>query len=63
MGPPDTQHWEYPGSDESWQRELEEFQRDIEQRRTPSAGLAEARAGLSVVEAIYQQSGYPRKNS
>ena len=48
---------------ESWQREIEEFQRDIEQRRTPSAGLAEARAGLSVVEAIYQQSGYPRKNS
>ena len=63
MGPPDTQHWDYAGPDESWRRELEEFQQDIAQRRAPSAGLADARAGLSVVETIYRQCGYPRMNS
>ncbi|HUI06857.1 MAG TPA: Gfo/Idh/MocA family oxidoreductase [Verrucomicrobiae bacterium] len=62
MGPPDTQQWEYPGPDESWRRELEEFQQDIASRRTPSAGLADARASLRIVETIYQMSGYPRKS-
>jgi predicted dehydrogenase len=58
MGPPDTTIWEFPGADVSWQREFTEFLEDIALGRTPSAGLAEARAALVVVEAIYSRSGY-----
>jgi predicted dehydrogenase len=58
MGPPDTAIWEYPGADHSWEREFIEFLEDVRLRRTPSAGLAEARAALVVVEEIYRRSGY-----
>ncbi len=63
MGPPDTQQWDYPGADDSWRRELEEFQQDIAQRRTPSASVADALVAMRVVETIYRKSGYPRKTS
>jgi predicted dehydrogenase len=55
MGPPDTTAWEYPRPDESWALELEEFMDDIARQRQPSAGLADARAALAVVEAIYEE--------
>ncbi len=54
MGPPETTIWEYPRGDRSWELELSEFCEDIELCRPPSAGLADARAALRVVEAIYQ---------
>lgn len=56
MGPPDTKVWEFPGSDDSWRIELEEFQRDIALQRAPSAGLPEALACMRVVEKIYRKS-------
>jgi len=59
MGPPETTIWEYPRGDQSWAIEFAEFLEDIRQHRQPSAGLADARAALSVVERIYQSSGYP----
>ncbi len=61
MGPPITTVWDYPGADESWRRELAEFEMDIAQQRTPSAGLPEALACLGIVETVYRKSGYPRK--
>jgi len=57
MGPPDTKLYEYAGSDESWQKELTEFEKDVTLKRKPEAGLAEARAALQIVEAIYRKSG------
>lgn len=60
MGPPDTSTWEFPRGDQSWALEFAEFLDDIRLDRTPSAGLADARAALAVVEDIYRQSGYPR---
>jgi len=57
MGIPDTKVHEYPGADESWRIELAEFERDVQLKRTPDAGLAEARAALQIVETIYQKSG------
>lgn len=60
MGPPDTTTWEFPRGDQSWALEFAEFLDDIRLGRTPSAGLADARAALAVVEDIYRQSGYPR---
>jgi predicted dehydrogenase len=58
MGPPDTLAWEYPRGDQSWALEFADFLDDIRLGRQPSAGLADARAALLVVEATYRQSGY-----
>ena len=58
MGPPDTTSWEYPGGDQSWQREFDDFLEDIRTGRPPTAGLTDARAALLIVEAIY---GQPRE--
>jgi predicted dehydrogenase len=57
MGPPDTTIWEYPGGDHSWEREFAEFLDDIRLDREPSAGLPDARAALTIVEAVYRRSG------
>jgi predicted dehydrogenase len=53
MGPPETTSWEYPRGDQSWELEFREFVDDIAMHRTPSAGLAEAHAALTVVKRIY----------
>lgn len=55
MGPPETTIYEYPGADTSWQLEMREFLKDIQERRTPQAGLREARKALEVVEKIYDK--------
>ena len=67
MGPPGTKLYEFPGPDESWRRELGEFEKDIQLKRKPEAGLKEAKAALQIVEKIYRQSGFnfdsaPRKH-
>ena len=56
MGPPETTIWEFPRGDESWRVEMDEFLEDIAQHREPAAGLADARAALVVVDAIYAES-------
>jgi predicted dehydrogenase len=60
MGPPDVTAWEYPGADQSWALEFEALLTDIREGREPSPGLAEARAALSVVHAIYARSSQPQ---
>ncbi len=55
MGIPDTKVYEFPGPDESWQREMMEFEKDVQLKRKPDAGLAEVRAALQIVEAIYKK--------
>jgi predicted dehydrogenase len=57
MGIPDTKVYDFSGVDESWRIELAEFERDIQLKRKPDAGLAEARAALQIVETIYEKSG------
>jgi len=58
MGPPDTKLYEFPGPDESWRVELTEFEKDVQGRRKPDAGLKAARAALHIVGKIYRQSGF-----
>jgi predicted dehydrogenase len=53
MGPPDTKLYEFPGPDESWRKEMIEFEKDVASNRQPDAGLNEAKAALAVVEKIY----------
>ena len=57
MGIPDTRVYEFPGADESWRIELAEFEKDIQLKCKPGAGLAEARAALQIVGTIYEKSG------
>lgn len=52
MGPPETTIWEYPGPDLSWQREMDEFVKDILEDRQPNVGLEQAGQALAVVDAI-----------
>ena len=63
MGSPDTKLYEFPGADESWRMELVEFEKDIQSKRKPDAGLAEARAALQIVETIYQKSRQAKSES
>lgn len=53
MGPPETQMWEYPMADRSWEREFAEFLDDIRLGRQPSPGIADAQAVLRMVERVY----------
>ncbi len=55
MGIPDTKVYEFPGADESWKIEMTKFEEDVRAKRKPDAGLAEARAALKIVEAIYRK--------
>lgn len=57
MGIPDTKVYEFPGADESWKIEMAKFEDDVQSKRKPEAGLAEARAALQIVAEIYQKSG------
>jgi predicted dehydrogenase len=56
MGPPETFIWEYPMADDSWEVEFAEFLEDIQHKRQPAAGLADAHAALKIVEEIYRKS-------
>ena len=64
MGPPETSVWEFPGEDDSWKIEMQEFFEDIRLKRTPVPGLKEAKAVLRVVESLHRKSHVPwLKNS
>ena len=58
MGPPETTIWEFPGADESWTREFQDFLDHVSGNRATSCGLPAARAALHVVDTIYARSGY-----
>ena len=58
MGPPDAKVYEFPGPDESWRLEMTEFEQNVKLKRTPNAGLAQARSALQIVETIYRKSGF-----
>jgi len=54
MGPPETNVWEYPMEDDSWEVEMAEFLKDIRLSRASEPGLHDAFVTLKVVEQIYQ---------
>ena len=53
MGPPETVIHEYPGADQSWALEFEDFVRSVETGKAPNGRLDDALAALNVVDAIY----------
>ena len=58
MGPPDTASWEYPGNDNSWELEINDFFKNINSNQKSNSNLEDAYASLSIVENIYKISGY-----
>ena len=63
MGPPDTTIWEYPRPDDSWRQEFVHMVDCISGRATLLGSLEDARAALSVVEAIYRLNRGDAKTS
>ncbi len=58
MGPPETTIWEYPGEDDSWKREWAAFKQDCAGKTFENSTCRSAIDALTVVEKIYQKSGY-----
>ena len=58
MGPPETQAWEYPMTDNSWESEMKDFYEDIIGNRSPSAGLGDAFEALKIIQHVYLESNY-----
>jgi predicted dehydrogenase len=56
MGPPVTTIFEYPMTDDSWNREWQAFVEDIRLGRAPSPGIEDAQAALRIVEEVYRKS-------
>jgi hypothetical protein len=54
MGPPQTQNWEFPGEDDSWELEIQEFLQDIENNTNLSNNLASAKKVLDIISEIYE---------
>jgi predicted dehydrogenase len=62
MGIPNTEVYEFSGPDESWKKEMLEFERTIQDAKSQipapkliGGGLAKARKAMEVVEAIYKK--------
>ncbi len=53
MGPPETTIWEYPFPDRSFELEMEEFLKAIEEKRLPSGNLYDAQSALEIVGRVY----------
>ena len=56
MGPPETIAWEYPMSDNSWEKELSAFYEDISLDRKPNPSLEDALQVLNIINKIYKDS-------
>jgi predicted dehydrogenase len=55
MGPPETQTWDFPGEDISWQAEFAHFQTCVREKREPSGSLSDALLAMEIVEQLYHQ--------
>jgi hypothetical protein len=54
MGPPQTQNWEFPGEDKSWELEIQEFLQDVENDTNLSNNLASSKKVLDIISEIYE---------
>lgn len=57
MGPPATSIYEFPGADESWQREWSAFEDAIHGRPSSGATLEDAVAALRIVDCVKRPTG------
>ena len=55
MGPPETSVFNYPGEDQSWRTEFEDFVVAVNDGRRPCGDIADAVANLAIVDEIYRK--------
>jgi predicted dehydrogenase len=55
MGPPETTVLDYPGEDQSWRTEFEDFAAAVKDGRRPCGDIADAVANLAIVDEIYRK--------
>jgi len=55
MGPPETTTFEYPGQDQSWDREFADFVSAVSESRRPCGDITDAVANLAIVDEIYRR--------
>jgi len=55
MGPPEQTTFNYPGEDQSWQAEFEDFAAAVNDGRRPCGDIADAVANMAIVEEIYRK--------
>lgn len=55
MGPPETAIWEYPGDDTSWENELHDFIKSINENKAIEGSIYEAYEALKIVDKIYSK--------
>ena len=58
MGPPETQIWQYPFPDSSWETEMQEFIAAIREKRRPVGDVGEAIKTLSVIDKLYKKLSF-----
>ena len=63
MGPPETTAWEYPGEDQSWVQEFNDFVDCLRHAREPQGNLGDALAALRIVETLYAGRTAPEKRT
>ena len=56
MGPPETDAWEFPSPDNSWELELADFEQAIRDGRQPNGNIEDALANLELIGAAYGRS-------
>ena len=57
MGPPDMERFEYPGPDQSWALEWQEFCAAVAEGREPKASGRDGLAALEAAAKLYAQAG------
>jgi len=61
MGPPETTAWDFPGTDNSWQLELNYFAECTRNGREPQGNLRDAHAVLKIIDALYKRGNSPEQ--
>jgi predicted dehydrogenase len=57
MGPPETEQWEFPAPDRSWETEFAELANAVAEGREPLGNLGDAKANLEIIGKLYQGVG------
>jgi predicted dehydrogenase len=55
MGIPNTQYWDFPSDDNSWELEILEFINDIENNTSVSDNLDSSKIVLDIISEIYER--------
>ncbi len=55
MGPPETTTFEFPGEDQSWHAEFDDFAAAVREGRRPCGDIGDAVANMAIVDEIYRR--------